>query len=123
AEKVKHEVQVIWSDYFKPEHLAAFPDLHTKVWNLLKLAGRNKQGRRAGSGRSRGRHQGVCRHVLGDQEVADDGRPGRERQQTPMISTLPPTAISPSSAAMPVLAATSASAVESDAELSTVDDN
>ena len=44
AEKVKHEVQVIWSDYFKPEHLAAFPELHTKVWNLLKLAGKNKQG-------------------------------------------------------------------------------
>ena len=44
AEKVKHEVQVIWSDYFKPEHLAAFPDLHTRVWNLLKLAGKNKQG-------------------------------------------------------------------------------
>jgi nickel superoxide dismutase len=44
AEKVKHEAQVIWSDHFKPEHLAAFPDLHTTVWNLLKLAGRNKQG-------------------------------------------------------------------------------
>ena len=43
AEIVKHEVQVIWSDYFKPEHLAAFPELHTKVWNLLKLAGKNKQ--------------------------------------------------------------------------------
>jgi nickel superoxide dismutase len=43
AEKVKREVQVIWSDYFKPEHLEAIPDLHTKVWNLLKLAGKNKQ--------------------------------------------------------------------------------
>jgi nickel superoxide dismutase len=43
AEIVKHEVQVIWSDYFKPEHLEANPDLHTKVWNLLKLAGKNKQ--------------------------------------------------------------------------------
>ena len=43
AEKVKHEVQVIWSDYFKPEHLAAHPDLHDKVWKLLKLAGKNKQ--------------------------------------------------------------------------------
>ena len=43
AEIVKHEVQVIWSDYFKPEHLAANPDLHTKVWNILKLAGKNKQ--------------------------------------------------------------------------------
>ena len=44
AEKVKHAVAVIWGDYFKPEHLAAFPDLHTKVWSLLKLAGKNKQG-------------------------------------------------------------------------------
>ena len=43
AELVKREVQVIWSDYFKPEHLAANPDLHTTVWNILKLAGRNKQ--------------------------------------------------------------------------------
>ena len=43
AELVKHEVQVIWSDYFKPEHLEANPDLHTKVWNVLKLAGKNKQ--------------------------------------------------------------------------------
>ena len=43
AEIVKREVQVIWSDYFKPEHLAANPDLHSKVWNVLKLAGKNKQ--------------------------------------------------------------------------------
>jgi nickel superoxide dismutase len=43
AEIVKHEVQVIWSDYFKPVHLEAHPDLHTKVWNLVKLAGENKQ--------------------------------------------------------------------------------
>ena len=43
AELVKHEVQVIWSDYFKPEHLDAVPDLHAKVWNVLKLASRNKQ--------------------------------------------------------------------------------
>ena len=40
AEKVKREVQVIWSDYFKPEHLAKFPDLHDQVW---KLASKNKQ--------------------------------------------------------------------------------
>lgn len=43
AELVKREVQVIWSDYFKPEHLEKYPDLHTKVWNILKLAGKNKQ--------------------------------------------------------------------------------
>jgi nickel superoxide dismutase len=43
AELVKRDVQVIWSDYFKPEHLETFPDLHAKVWNILKLAGKNKQ--------------------------------------------------------------------------------
>ncbi len=43
AEIVKHDVQVIWTDYFKPEHLAAYPDLHTKVWNIAKLASKNKQ--------------------------------------------------------------------------------
>jgi nickel superoxide dismutase len=43
AKKVKHEVQVIWSDYFKPEHLEKVPELHSRVWQLLKLAGRNKQ--------------------------------------------------------------------------------
>ncbi len=43
AEKVKREVQVIWSDYFKPEHLVKFPDLHDQVWKLLKLASKNKQ--------------------------------------------------------------------------------
>ena len=43
AEKVKREVQIIWSDYFKPEHVEKYPDLHDKVWKLLKLAGKNKQ--------------------------------------------------------------------------------
>jgi nickel superoxide dismutase len=43
AEKVTREVQVIWSDYFKPEHVERYPELHDKVWKLLKLAGRNKQ--------------------------------------------------------------------------------
>ncbi|MFM2106609.1 MAG: superoxide dismutase, Ni [Chloroflexota bacterium] len=43
AELVKREVQVIWSDYFKPEHLEKHPNLHTQVWNILKLAGKNKQ--------------------------------------------------------------------------------
>jgi nickel superoxide dismutase len=43
AEIVKREIQVIWSDYFKPEHLEKYPDLHDRTWKILKLAGRNKQ--------------------------------------------------------------------------------
>jgi nickel superoxide dismutase len=43
AEQVKRDVQVIWSDYFKPEHLEKFPQIHELTWNILKLAGKNKQ--------------------------------------------------------------------------------
>src|SRR5512140_1285322 len=43
AEIVKHEIQVIWSDYFKPEHLERYPDLHERTWKILKLASKNKQ--------------------------------------------------------------------------------
>lgn len=43
AELLKREVLIIWSDYFKPPHLEKFPQLHETVWNLVKLAGANKQ--------------------------------------------------------------------------------
>ncbi len=42
AEICKREVRVIWGDYFKPEHLEKYPSLHADVWNILKLAGKNK---------------------------------------------------------------------------------
>ena len=42
AELVKHEVRILWGDYFKPPHLEMFPDLHDKVWNIMKLAGAAK---------------------------------------------------------------------------------
>ena len=40
---VKHEVDILWHDYFKPEHLEKYPDLHTTVWETTKLASTNKQ--------------------------------------------------------------------------------
>jgi nickel superoxide dismutase len=43
AELVKREARIIWGDYFKPEHLEKHPDLHTVVWNIMKLAGKNRQ--------------------------------------------------------------------------------
>jgi nickel superoxide dismutase len=43
AEKVKREVQVIWSDYFKPEHLEKFPQIHELTWKTLKAASACKQ--------------------------------------------------------------------------------
>ena len=43
AELCKHEVAVLWGDYFKPDHVKNFPELHDLVWNTLKLAGKAKQ--------------------------------------------------------------------------------
>ena len=39
SELVKHHLWVLWTDYFKPEHLEKFPQLHTLFWETTKLAG------------------------------------------------------------------------------------
>lgn len=43
AELCKRELQILWSDYFKPEHVEAYPDLHDTFWKALKAAGKCKQ--------------------------------------------------------------------------------
>ena len=43
AQKVKDQLYVLWSDYFKPEHLEKFPDLHTTFWTAIKQASKVKQ--------------------------------------------------------------------------------
>jgi nickel superoxide dismutase len=43
AELVKHHLDVLWHDYFKPEHLEAYPDLHEVFWNATKQASKVKQ--------------------------------------------------------------------------------
>jgi len=37
AQKCKHELLVLWTDFFKPVHLEAHPELHTTFWNAAKL--------------------------------------------------------------------------------------
>jgi len=44
AQSVKNELNILWSDYFKPEHVKDHPNLHELFWNANKLAGVNKQG-------------------------------------------------------------------------------
>ncbi len=44
AHLAKTELLVLWTDYFKPEHLADCPDLHEKFWNAAKLCSAVKQG-------------------------------------------------------------------------------
>ncbi len=42
AELVKHHLWVLWTDYFKPEHLQKFPKLHDLFWKATKQAGEAK---------------------------------------------------------------------------------
>ena len=37
AHKAKTELLVLWTDYFKPQHLEQHPDLHDVFWKAAKL--------------------------------------------------------------------------------------
>ena len=43
AELVKHHLWVLWTDYFKPEHLEKYPQLHDLFWKATKTAGEAKK--------------------------------------------------------------------------------
>ena len=43
AELVKHHLWVLWTDYFKPEHVAAYTNLHELFWKATKTAGEAKK--------------------------------------------------------------------------------
>lgn len=43
AEICKKEILILWTDYFKPEHLEKFPDLHDLIWKTAKLCSENKR--------------------------------------------------------------------------------
>jgi len=43
SELVKRHLMVLWADYFKPEHLETYPDLHTIFWQAIKQAGACKK--------------------------------------------------------------------------------
>ena len=43
ANLVKEHLWVLWTDYFKPEHLEKHSDLHDKFWKATKAAGDAKR--------------------------------------------------------------------------------
>jgi nickel superoxide dismutase len=43
ADLVKHHLWVLWTDYFKPEHLEKHPTLHDVFWKATKAAGETKK--------------------------------------------------------------------------------
>ena len=42
AELVKHHLDVLWHDYFKPEHLEKVPNLHDLFWQTTKQVSKVK---------------------------------------------------------------------------------
>ena len=42
AQIAKQELLILWTDYFKPPHIEANPDLHATFWNAAKLCSQNK---------------------------------------------------------------------------------
>ena len=43
AKIAKETILGIWTDYFKPEHLQVYPELHEMVWKVSKLGSHVKQ--------------------------------------------------------------------------------
>jgi nickel superoxide dismutase len=43
ADMVKHHLWVLWTDYFKPEHVEKYPQLHDLFWSATKEAGLAKK--------------------------------------------------------------------------------
>jgi len=43
ANLVKEHLWILWTDYFKPEHLERYPQLHDLFWRATKEAGVSKK--------------------------------------------------------------------------------
>ncbi len=43
AEFIKHQIRIIWGDYFKAEHLEQYKDLHDLVFTIMKQASKARQ--------------------------------------------------------------------------------
>ncbi len=50
ADMVKEHLWVLWTDYFKPDHLKKYPQLHDLFWNATKEAGLAKKSQDPGQG-------------------------------------------------------------------------
>ena len=51
ADLVKHHLDVLWNDYFNPEHVEAVPNLHELFWNATKAASKVKASNDPADGR------------------------------------------------------------------------
>jgi len=51
ADLVKQHLWVLWTDYFKDEHLEKWPNLHDLFWRATKAAGEAKKSQDPAQGR------------------------------------------------------------------------
>src|SRR5919106_6183059 len=61
ANLVKEHLWVLWTDYFKPEHLENYPQLHDLFWNATKEAGNAKRSEDPAQGQSCWTRSTSCR--------------------------------------------------------------
>jgi nickel superoxide dismutase len=80
ADVAKHNLDVLWHDYFKPEHLEQFPDLHETFWNAAKQASKVKHTVDAGAARELlaliDRIDEMWKATGGPEKTRVNGRPG-----------------------------------------------
>ena len=43
AEWCKHQIRILWGDYFKDDHVKNFPELHDLVWKVMQSGSKAKQ--------------------------------------------------------------------------------
>ena len=44
AEIAKRELRILWGDYFKPEHLKDYPNVHDLFWDAMRAGSAARQG-------------------------------------------------------------------------------
>jgi len=44
AETAKRELRILWGDYFKPEHLKDYPNVHDLFWDAMRAGSAARQG-------------------------------------------------------------------------------
>ncbi len=87
ADLVKHHLDVLWHDYFKPEHLEAVPNLHELFWNANKQVSKVKASTDAADFEDAARHDRRGRRGL-----EEDRRPRQDPRRRDDPPDRPPDA-------------------------------
>lgn len=69
AEVCKNQISILWTDYFKPEHLERFPELHETMWMAAKQASRVKQSMSRDEAQKLVEHAGKVAQLFADSKA------------------------------------------------------